>query len=148
MHVWKKLQSIINPPKHNISKNNGRILLPSRWKKMKSTPTLKKWPFFKVRKKALVVVGSSKFKLNKKISLKICNFYLYDIFRGPFLHLEKCTCRCKVFFGPPCIDWFYCVKLNKITTLSGVTEHASVYSSYSNRLESRLVLLGCVYSWS
>ena len=70
---------------------------------MKSTPTLKKWPFFKVRKKALVVVRSSKFKLNKKISLKICNFYLYDIFRGPFLHLEKCTCRCKVFFGPPCM---------------------------------------------
>jgi len=101
VHVWKKLQSIINPPKHNISKNNGRILFPSRWKKMKSTPTLKKWPFFKVRKKALVVVRSSKFKLNKKISLKIYNFYLYDIFRGPFLHLEKCTCRCNVFLDHP-----------------------------------------------
>ena len=63
----------------------------------------KKWPFFKVRKKTLVVVRSLKFKLNKKISLKIYNFYLNDIFRGSFLHLEKCTCRCNVFFGPPCI---------------------------------------------
>ena len=103
VHNWKKLQSIINPPKHNISKNNGRILFPSMWKKMKSTPTFKKWLFFKVRKKALVVVRSSKFKLNKKISLMIYNFYLYDIFRGPY---EKCTCWCNVFLDHIYINQF------------------------------------------
>ena len=63
---------------------------------MKSTPTLKKWPFFKVRKKALVVVRSSKFKLNKKFHLRSTTV-IYTTFSGDHSFISK-NARVDVLF--------------------------------------------------
>ena len=86
VHIWKNLQLIINPPKHNISKIKGRTLFSSRWKKWKVHRLLKKGFFSKSAKRHLQLSDLQNSNWTKKFHLRSTT---YTTFSGDHSFISK-----------------------------------------------------------